>query len=389
MTIRNQVARSAALASSTTDLRHQVLKKHRETPKKTPVVGAGKIAAYVGAFLLLIAVVAVGYESPRQASGEIPSAADQADATAALKSSNTAPSVDQVVATSVAAELAERANLPIASNVANMSVSLTTKSELAQTDTSAITKPQIIQPTSTNRAATTYVVKKGDTVTSVASQFHLTTETIQWANNLGNTDALEPGRKLTILPVSGVLYTVKSGDTLQSIASNYRSNTARITTYNDLELSHLKAGQKLIIPDGEKPAPAPVVAAFSSPNLGASTNAFLGVSAGNRYAPGNCTWYAYERRAELGHPVGSYWGNANTWASSARASGYRVDYTPSSGAVLVDMAGYFGHVAVVERVLGNGDIVISEMNNYAYGGFNIVDQRTISAGQAASYQYIH
>jgi surface antigen len=59
------------------------------------------------------------------------------------------------------------------------------------------------------------------------------------------------------------------------------------------------------------------------------------------------------------------------------------------GAVLVDQAGYFGHVAVVERVMGNGDVVVSEMNNYAYGGFNIVNQRTISAGQAGAYLYIH
>jgi surface antigen len=53
------------------------------------------------------------------------------------------------------------------------------------------------------------------------------------------------------------------------------------------------------------------------------------------------------------------------------------------------MAGYFGHVAVVERVLANGDIVITEMNNLAYGGFNRVNDRTISAGQAGAYQYIH
>ena len=63
--------------------------------------------------------------------------------------------------------------------------------------------------------------------------------------------------------------------------------------------------------------------------------------------------------------------------------------TPVRGAILVDMAGYYGHVAIVEEVLGNGNIVISEMNNYAYGGFGVVNKRTISAGQASAYQYIH
>ncbi len=91
----------------------------------------------------------------------------------------------------------------------------------------------------------------------------------------------------------------------------------------------------------------------------------------------------------MGRPVGSFWGNANTWASSARSAGYAVNRTPAAGAVLVDQAGYFGHVAVVERVLPNGDVYITEMNNYAYGGFNIVNDRTISAGQASAYWYIH
>ena len=88
-------------------------------------------------------------------------------------------------------------------------------------------------------------------------------------------------------------------------------------------------------------------------------------------------------------PVGSFWGNANTWAYYARQDGYLVDRSPVTGAVLVDTAGSFGHVAVVESVGSNGDIVVSEMNNYAYGGFGIVDRRTISAGQAAAYWYIH
>ncbi len=87
--------------------------------------------------------------------------------------------------------------------------------------------------------------------------------------------------------------------------------------------------------------------------------------------------------------MGSFWGNANTWAINARTAGYPVNNNPAAGAVLVGSSGYFGHVGVVERVKSNGDIVITEMNNYAYGGFGIVNQRTISAGQARGYQYIH
>lgn len=378
------------MASSTTALRQQVLHKHTGTRKKSNAPSASKIAAYAGAFLLLVAVVAIGYQSPQKASGQAAAVVNSSLQTPATTSEEVAPSVDQVVATDVAADLASRANLPIADNVANMSISLAAKSELAQTDNSAITKPQIIQPNSTRTEIVNYVTVQGDTVPSIATKFGITADTIRNANNLGNTDAIEPGRTIAILPTNGLLHTVGAGDSVQTIASKYNSNVDRIVTVNNLELSSIKAGQRLVIPDGVKPAPVPVVRATVGASGGSSSrfgNVFA--SAGNRYAPGNCTWYAYERRVQLGRPVGSFWGNANTWASSARAAGYLVNRTPAAGAILVDMAGYFGHVAVVERVLANGDVVITEMNNLAYGGFNRVNDRTISAGQAGAYQYIH
>lgn len=365
---------------------HKRVGKHNSTPS------AGKIAAYASAFLLLIAVVAIGYQSPQRVSSQVLATNQQS---ASSSSDSVAPSVDELVATDVAADLASRANLPIATNIANASISLTAKSELAQTDTSAITKPQIIEPNSTRTETITYTSVRGDTVPTIAAKYDISADTVRWANNI-NGDAVEPGRKIKILPQSGVLYKVESGDTVASIATKYNADEARITLVNDLDLGGLTPGKQILIPDGVKPAPEPVVApapSYSPDSYGGSTGSRLNTnvyaSAGNRYAYGNCTWYVYERRAQLGKPVGSFWGNANTWASSARMAGYTVNNTPAAGAVLTDQAGYYGHVAVVERVLPNGDVYITEMNNYAYGGFGIVNDRTISAGQAAAYQYIH
>ena len=341
--------------------------------------------------MLLIAIVAVGYESPQRVSSQSALVSNQSQSPA-VSDDDLAPSVDQVVAIDVAADLASRANLPIATYVATMSTTLAVKNELAQTDTSAITKPQIIQPNSSRTDVITYVAVEGDSVPSIATKFGISANTVRWANDLGDTDVVAPGKTLTILPTSGLLHIVASGDTIEAIASKYNSNAERIKTVNNLELTSIANGQRLIIPDGVKPAPvvAPrATQSFGGDLGGARISSNVYATAGNRYAPGNCTWYAYERRAQMGRPVGSFWGNANTWASSARAAGYLVNRSPAAGAVLVDQAGYFGHVGVVERVLENGDIVISEMNNYAYGGFNIVNNRTISAGQAAAYQYIH
>ncbi len=373
-------------------MRQQVLHKHTRVGKQSTAPSAGKIAAYASAFLLLIAVVAIGYQSPKKVNSQVAVAATT-QSSLTTDNAEAASAVDQVVATDVAADLASRANLPIAKNVANMSISLAAKSELAQTDASAITKPQIIQPNSSRSDVITYTTVQGDSVPSVAAKFGISADTVRSANDLGNSDVVEPGRALTILPTSGLLYTVAAGDTVESIASKFSANSDRITAVNNVELSGITPGQRLVIPDGIKPAPVVVVAPRQNQSFsgsgGSQLNRNLFATAGNRYAAGNCTWYAYERRAQLGRPVGSFWGNANTWASSARAAGYLVDRTPEAGAVLVDQAGYFGHVAVVERVLENGDVYITEMNNYAYGGFNRVNDRTISAGQAGAYWYIH
>lgn len=103
----------------------------------------------------------------------------------------------------------------------------------------------------------------------------------------------------------------------------------------------------------------------------------------NLYTAGQCTYYAFDKRPDLGNT----WGNANNWASAAAQSGYTVNNKPSSGAVLQSTSGAYGHVAYVDNVNSDGSIEVSEMN-YA-GGVGVVSTRTISATEAGSYNYIH
>lgn len=102
----------------------------------------------------------------------------------------------------------------------------------------------------------------------------------------------------------------------------------------------------------------------------------------NGYAPGYCTWYAYNRRAEIGRPISGDWGNAATWADEARAAGYPVDKTPEVGAVF-QIGGGLGHVGVVEEILENG-IYVSEMNAE---GLYVKSHRVIT--NISDYQFIH
>ncbi len=101
-----------------------------------------------------------------------------------------------------------------------------------------------------NGEMTTYVVQEGDTLSEIATQFDISTNTIKWENNItGNT--LKVGQKLNILPVTGVKHIIKKGDNLDKIASKYDADVEDIMVYNDITKSiALKEGDVLYIPNG-------------------------------------------------------------------------------------------------------------------------------------------
>ena len=343
---------------------------------------------YATLVALIASVVSVGYQSPieQQVASQV--------TTTSMELDN--PSVDQLQAAQLAADTAQVANLSVATNVSNLSISLGAKSELSQVSDTVLSKPQIVQSGTGTRGVIEYTTVAGDTAQSVAARFGLSAQTIKWANGMIN-DSLATGTKLQIPSVNGVVYTVKSGDSVESIASKYGTAKERILTYNDLETTGVTPGSKIILPDGvlpdnERPESirqTSTVAATPRTTNPVGTSYYASAAAvGNRYDYGYCTWYAYNRRAELGRPVGSFWGNASSWAYMARGSGFRVDNVPEVGAVMQDSysAGGYGHVAVVESVGADGSVTVSEMN---YAGWNVKSSRTLDAGQAARYNYIH
>lgn len=347
-----------------------------------------QIMLYTSIFVLLLSIVAVVHYRSSSSDAAVANVSQPADVDQAV-------SLDEKVATDVAANFALQTQMPVAANVANLSTSLDAKKEIAQEDDTTIVKPQIVQPAADTREITTYKAKNGDTVQSIADQHGVSAQTIKWANDL-QSDSVEDGRDVVIPPVDGVVYTTKEGDTVQSIAEKYKASQERIVSFNDLEVAGVTKDMRIIIPGGVKPAdPAPVPQPGRTSN-GQRTGDFSSTahiararaSAGNAYAPGNCTWYAYERRAELGRPIGSFWGNASTWAMNGSAAGFAVNGTPAPGAIMQNGGGYagYGHVAIVETLNPDGSITVSEMN---YAGFNVVSSRTIPAGQIGNYRYIH
>lgn len=402
--IRESEALLGSSQTKTAALKQAVFARPSVRRKKMNLgVKSSSVAVYSGIFLLVITMVAIGYQPPKQ----VDSVASAVTSPSSSPATINQPSVDQIVATNIAAGIASRADLPVAANIANQSVSLAIQSQLSQTDNNTITKPQIIQPSADNRAVKQYTVKAGDTIPSIAAQFGISTDTVKWANDL-TSDSVGEGKQLTILPVDGVLYTVRSGDTIDSIAAKFNTTAQNITVFNDLELSGLVVGNKIILPSGilpttERPgyvAPPAFsygnsvfvnyryAGGFGGGNILTAWRNTQGTTPGNTNAWGNCTWWAWERRYQMGMPLPSgALGNAAEWAATLGSS-HVVDSVPSYGAIIQNGGGY-GHVGVVEAVNSDGSIIISEMNNYAAGGYNVVDKRVIPASALGNFNFIH
>lgn len=108
-----------------------------------------------------------------------------------------------------------------------------------------------------------YTVASGDTPGSIAEKFGISLNTLLWANNIRNSNLINAGDNLAILPVSGVRYEVRKGDTIESIARKFRGDAGEILGFNGLAIGgDLEAGSTIIIPDGELapgivPSPGP------------------------------------------------------------------------------------------------------------------------------------
>ncbi len=296
--------------------------------------------------------------------------------------------LDQVASAGIARSVAQITALPEATAVSNQADSETTQLAMSPVTSNVVAKPQIPAKTTSfasNRDIITYTVQAGDGVTSVASKYGVTSDSIRWSNNITG-DALTVGNQILVPPVTGIIYTVKAGDTVASIASTYQADQNKIIAFNDAEISGIKEGQRILIPDGTKAAAVVVAAtrpvATSGSSWGASAN--YSVAGGyNGYDYGYCTWWVAKMRAAAGNPVPTNLGNAATWGYRAAAMGIPTGSTPQVGAAVVLGTYGWGHVGYVTAVNGDGTITISEMNHL---GWNVQNYRTLSG---AGYQYVY
>lgn len=274
--------------------------------------------------------------------------------------------VDKFTASDVAVSVAQLTHLDEEKAVVNQAQSDRAAILMSASDTTIAAKPQIVDtPLKSWRDIKQYTVQNGDTVTSVAQKFSVSSDSIRWSNGITGT-TLTVGATLYVPPSEGVVYQVVSGDTPQSLATKYRASADRIAADNDAELTSLVVGRRIFIANGQ------IATTVSTRSYVSSYTPVYGY---NGYDPGWCTYYA---AARSGAPAN--WGNANTWAYYARLSGWKVSSTPTAGAIFQTPRGSMGHVGIVEAVSDDGTMMkYSDMNGLAgFGRVGYSDWVSIS-----------
>jgi murein DD-endopeptidase MepM/ murein hydrolase activator NlpD len=119
----------------------------------------------------------------------------------------------------------------------------------------------------------TYTVRPLDTPNRIAANFGIKPETLLGGNPTlsEESNALQVGYVLTILPVDGLLHTVRDGDTLESLAAEYGVSVEEIIGYepNNLEFPYrLYPETQIVVPGAVREVFKWTAPTVSSPGAG-------------------------------------------------------------------------------------------------------------------------
>jgi murein DD-endopeptidase MepM/ murein hydrolase activator NlpD len=106
-----------------------------------------------------------------------------------------------------------------------------------------------------------HVVQPGDTVSTIAARYNVSTSTVLWNNPLiTDRDALYVGQTVRVPTTDGVLYNVHLNDTLSDIADTYQVKPDDVITLaaNGVPSADaIREGQTILLVGGQPPPPPP------------------------------------------------------------------------------------------------------------------------------------
>jgi len=220
---------------------------------------------------------------------------------------------------------------------------------------------------------TTYIVQEGDTLSEIAMQFDISVNTIKWENNItGNSISI--GKKLNILPVTGVKHIIKKGDTIEKIALKYDAEVDDIKVFNGVDSSdQLKFGDVLYVPNGVIKA---VVQKPSTAKKGTSSSD--GSSSSVTVSSGYYTWPASGR---VTSPYGSRRGGFHYGIDIGAPRGTRV--VAAADGTVVETVSYCveGRISCGGRY---GNYIVIQHSNGTFTRYAHLSRVNIEVGEQVS-----
>ena len=97
------------------------------------------------------------------------------------------------------------------------------------------------------KSATYHTVRRGEALSSIAARYGVKTSDLMRWNGIKNANKVQAGQKLKLYTsrTSWTTYTVRSGDTLSTIARKMGCSVSDLQGWNNLRSSRIYAGQKL------------------------------------------------------------------------------------------------------------------------------------------------
>jgi murein DD-endopeptidase MepM/ murein hydrolase activator NlpD len=214
-------------------------------------------------------------------------------------------------------------------------------------------------PSAPRTSISTYMIKSGDTLSTIAQSYGLTAESLVASNTttlMTHPDYLNPGLVLNIPPEEGAIYVWNNGDGLNGVAKyygvtpdvivNWPGNHLNKTTLGDYALPNIPANTQLFIPGGT------VQSTDWLPHITRDNPAVASVA-----GPGYCGKIVSGNTG-----TGSY-----IWPTTLKyLSGF--DYTAIHHGI--DIAGQLGNPVYA---VDYGVVVYAGVNNFGYGNLIIVD----------------
>jgi len=103
-----------------------------------------------------------------------------------------------------------------------------------------------------------HTLTEGETLRQLAAQYHVSIESLFWANDLSASHVFGVGQELRIPRMDGITHVIEQGDTLDSIAARFHVQPQAITLFapNRLRADQpLPVGQEIFVPGGTQAYP--------------------------------------------------------------------------------------------------------------------------------------